>query len=238
MFRVAELKPELFRLWKYSFIFCSVCDLWPLCECVNKTECICLSPYLLSCSHPHTLHCLSYLCRPFIWDPRLQQQQSPSNKTAHNSHLWTSKTVENLTVLLVLFSADEWSPISGAAEERGLQRFSLSHLRAPSGARLASAASTRAHPATASTSSVIHDGEAESGRLPLPQLVWLQATGKQQPKRPLGGVSCVELKRVRDSELAVGLWLTPVVFEFSCSVHSGWSYVANADADGSYRLNK
>lgn len=146
--------------------------------CVNKRERICLSPYLLSCSHPHTLHCLSYLYRPFICDPRLQQQQSPSNKTGNNSHLWTSKTVKNQIVLLVIFSAVERWPISKPQQKNEPLTCARLEIRPESlhnvEAWLASAASKRANPTTAATLWVTDEGEI--GRLPLLQLFWLQET--------------------------------------------------------------
>lgn len=54
-----------------------------LCVNVWTKRSIWISPYLLSRSHPHSLYCLSYLCRPFIWDP----DYSSSNKTQQFSSL-------------------------------------------------------------------------------------------------------------------------------------------------------
>lgn len=64
--------------WTFPPFFC----LWPLTSVWTKRS-IWISPYLLSPSHPHTLYCLSYLYRPFIWDP----DYSSSNKTQQFSSL-------------------------------------------------------------------------------------------------------------------------------------------------------
>lgn len=74
---VAELKPEL---WKHSLSF-SVYDLWPLCE--REPNGVFGFHHISYRVHTLTLSIVSYLYRPFIWDP----DYSSSNKTQQFSSL-------------------------------------------------------------------------------------------------------------------------------------------------------
>lgn len=73
MFRAAELKPELFRLWKHFLSF-SVYDLWPLCEPANQTEYLDFTISLMAFTP--SLSLLSLLSLSYFYlRSRLQQQQ-------------------------------------------------------------------------------------------------------------------------------------------------------------------